>query len=376
MSTATEYPHPAIEPRDKPKKKKDKDKSHKKDKHDKKKSKKRRHEELDAISDVAAQDRAPSPAKRQRTDAEAEPSNVLVPDSQLPSLEKSESPFLETTASIRVSIPPVAQGYPLEGVCSNYLSPLLLTWHPQLKGIIMSYNNARLASSPPPIETSGGSKQRGESADEDEDEDEDGLGPLAQAVDEYAAPFIWVTAQFLIFRPRKGVTLEGQINLQNESHIGLILWNLFSVSIEKKCLPRSWTWHDDTEGDADDAMASANTYDKPMNGESEVWGQWYLDNGDPVEGVLRFRVTDFDAAPPSSGTEQSFLTIEGTMLSEKEEKQLEKDEAEGIRKGKEKANGRAHGRSGIPLTTAMRRTAGSTTGSMEANGVASSSREK
>lgn len=358
MSTAIALPvHPTPDSKkDKSKKKdetksKDKNKSEKKEKRDKKSSKKRRHEdlngdvqELNGTQENAVQIPTSSPTKRQRTDTSAPPSSdILVPNSQVPQLADLKSPFLSIKASFRVAIPPVSQSYPLEGVCANYLSPLLLTYDLKLGGIVMGYNNVKLASSPP--QSSKKSKKTKGIGEEDEEE----VIPLAQAFDEYASPYIWVTAQFLVLRLRKGITMEANVNLQNESHIGLILWNVFSVTIEKKRLPSSWKWIETIDGDTEMTNGDADDDDQPMKRPSEVWGHWKNERDEIVEGMLRFTVKDFDVTLPNKDGEQSSLMVEGTLLNEEQEKRLEKEEAEAAAKEKERLSGsRNSSRAGTP----------------------------
>lgn len=355
MSTAIEHPvRPVTESnKEKPNKKdksKSKDKSDKKEKREKKASKKRRHgdlngdvQELNGTQEDIIQIPDSSPAKRQRTEAIApSSSDILIPDSQVPISDDLESPFFSVSASIRVAIPPISQGYPLEGVCANCLSPLLLTYDLKLKGIVMGYNNVKLASSPPQS-----SKISKKSKEVEEVENQEDAGPLAQAFDEYAAPYIWVTAQFLVLRLRKGITLEANVNLQNESHIGLILWNVFSVTIEKKRLPSSWSWIETTDGDTE--MANGDAEDQPMQRQSEVWGHWKNENGEIVEGILRFTVKDFDVTLPNRDGEQSSLMLEGTLLNEEQEKRLEKEEEEASAREKQRVGGsRNSSRAGTP----------------------------
>ncbi|RDI81109.1 hypothetical protein Vi05172_g8945 [Venturia inaequalis] len=327
---------------------KSKDRSEKKEKRDKKSSKKRRLEdfngdvqELNGSKEDVVHIPNSSPTKRQRTDTSAPPSSdILVPNSQVPQPADLESPFLSITASIRVSIPPLSQGYPLEGVCANYLSPLLLTYDLKLGGIVMGYNNVKLNSSPP---------QPSKMSKVTDDEDEEDVVPLAQAFDEYAAPYIWVTAQFLVLRLRKGITMEANVNLQNESHIGLILWNVFSVTVEKKRLPSGWKWIETTDGDTEMANGDADDDEQPMKRPSEVWGHWKNEKDEIVEGMLRFTVKDFDVTLPNKDGEQSSLMVEGTLLNEEQEKILEKEEKNAAAKEKERMSGsRNSSRVGTP----------------------------
>lgn len=360
MSTAIDHPIQPIPDfkKDKSKKKgssKSKDKSEKKDRREHKSSKKRRHEDLNG--DVQAlngsqehiiQIPESSPTKRLRTETSVPLStDIIIPDSQAPLADDIESPFFNITASIRVAMPPIAQGYPLEGVCAHYLSPLLLTYDLKFKGIVMGYNNVKLSSSPPQSKKSKKSKETNEEADKEE------FGPLAQAFDEYAAPYIWVTAQFLVLRLRKGIKLEANVNLQNESHIGLILWNVFSVTIEKKRLPSGWSWIETIDGDTEMTDGNSDPDDQPMKRQSEVWGHWKNEKGEIVDGILSFTVKDFDVTLPNRDGEQSSLMVEGTLLNAEEEKRLEKEEEENVRR--EKKRGSGSGNSSRADTPASRR---------------------
>ncbi|KAF2091321.1 hypothetical protein K490DRAFT_24187, partial [Saccharata proteae CBS 121410] len=134
----------------------------------------------------------------------------------------ASSPIWRQTTSFYVPLSSVGQRYPLESICAEHLSPLLLTYYAPLKGVLLSYSNVRLSDSPrgsqpkPPV--------------------------LAKSVDEYAVSFVWVMADFIVLRPAKGVELDGRVNLVNESHMGLLIWNLFNASIDRKSLPKDWSW--------------------------------------------------------------------------------------------------------------------------------------
>lgn len=103
---------------------------------------------------------------------------------------------------------------------------------------------------------------------------------LSRSIDEYAVSFVWLTADFLIFRPEKGTELVGHVNLQAESVLGLICYNYFNAAIEKSRLPEDWSW----------------------DGE-----KWLMGSGMEVSGSLSFQVVDFEA----SG--QDGISIMGSM---------------------------------------------------------------
>ena len=217
-----------------------------------------------------------------------------------------KTPFHLQTFSLYLPLSPICQNYPLQGLCAEHLSPLILTYYPPFRGVILSYSNARLSEAP-----------QGYTGDEEHGK------VLAKSVAEYAASFVWITAEFLIFKPKKGGYIEGWINLQNESHLGLVCWNLFNASIEKQRLPKSWRWVPaGVDSRAKSTARLKNSQDDPSSeGEQNDTSTSKVNRAQEDEGYLRFRVKDVDTSL-STDKEKSFLSIEGTLLSEGEEKAL------------------------------------------------------
>jgi DNA-directed RNA polymerase I subunit RPA43 len=217
------------------------------------------------------------------------------------------SPFHVQTASLYLPLAPISQKYPLEGLCAEHISPLILTYYPPFNGVLLSYSNPRLS----------------EKAFKD-----DGESVLLQNIDEYAVSWAWVTAEFLLFKPEKGALLEGYVNLQNQGHLGIVCWNLFNASIESKRLPSDWKWKDVSEmRNGEDAVARG-TYAK------EGPGFWVDSEGNKVEGMVEFRVREIES---SHDRERGFLSIEGTMLNEEDEDELVQSEREGARSTRDSA---------------------------------------
>lgn len=232
--------------------------------------------------------------KHRKHESNEEPSsNSAVADSE----NASHSPFHIQTSSIYLPLAPISQRQPLDGMCAEHLSPLILTYYPPLGGVILSYSNPRISERP---------------------FEDDGDHILLQCVDEYGAAFAWVTAEFLIFKPQRGGWLEGYINLQNEGHLGLVCWNLFNASIERRRLPRDWKWVG-VEG-----AARTNKTLNDLGQYAEEGMGYFLDGeGNKIEGTVKFRVTDIES---SHDRERGFLSIEGTILDEAAEKEvLERD---------------------------------------------------
>ena len=295
-----------------------KDKTHRKHKDTSKKrsSKKRRHEEQASSQTTDLQPSQSSPSKKRRTEKE-----YLEHDSQLDaqtlpemttatSIDNSitNSPFHLQTTSLYLPLSPISQSSALTGLCAEHLSPLILTYYPPLRGIVLSYSNVRLSETPSP----------------DSSSTTEPLPVLAKSVDEYAVSFIWATADFLVFRPQKGTWIEGYVNLQNESHLGLVYLNLFSASIPRSYLPKSWKWVEDPPSSSSSNLKTAG---KSNNRSTEGQGHFVDENGNKVDGMVRFRIRDFETQVRVE-SDRGFVSIEGTLLSAEEEREVEAKERE------------------------------------------------
>lgn len=127
------------------------------------------------------------------------------------------------------------------------------------------------------------------------------------------------------------------MNLQNEGHLGVVCWNLFNASIERKRLPRDWVWRDVSELENRDGEEGRN------EGYAEDGqGCWVDGRGKKVEGMIKFRVKEIES---SHDRERGFLSIEGTMLDDDDEQELTQAEREGRsgEKAKDKAGRRLGG---------------------------------
>jgi DNA-directed RNA polymerase I subunit RPA43 len=233
--------------------------------------------------------------------------------------ESPSSPFFVTKASFYLPLAPISHFHALAGVCADQLSKLILTYFPPLKGIILSYSNVEISETPQP---SAGDKQKQ-------------CEPvLAKTIDEFAASFMWVTAEFLLIKAKRGAAVEGLINLQSESHIGLVCWNLFNASIERKRLPKGWKWTGPDPGKHGKARlkkaARGSGKEEEAEDDNMEYGQdpndhFVDESGKPVEGYVQFRIKDLDTST-SSDKERAFVSIEGTLLSEEEEQELQEQE--------------------------------------------------
>jgi DNA-directed RNA polymerase I subunit RPA43 len=270
-------------------------KSHKKHKSAPEKEKKKRKRE--------GEDGHRSKSKKHKTDNPASQASPAPEEGERP------SPFHVQTSTLHLPLAPISQGAPLEGLCAEHISPLILRYFPPFGGVVLSYSNPRLSS-----DAFGN----------------DGPSTLLQSVDEGAATWGWVTAEFLLFKPDRGVWLEGYINLQNSGHIGVVCWNLFNANIKRNSLPEDWKWVgvEDQTADGDDKYAE------------DGLGYFVDGEGKKIEGTVKFRVREIES---SYDKETGFLSIEGTMLDDEAEERLLKDEIKSHTSSRETAGKRLGG---------------------------------
>ena len=269
-----------------------------------------------------------------------------------------DSPYSLTTATLYLPLSPISISptHALASLLAEHLSPLLLTYYPPLKGIVLAYSNASISSTPPNVASASSAGS--------------GSGPqpltLATSADEYGVLYVYLTATFLVFRPQKGQILEGWVNVQSEGFLGAVVLNLFSVGIERKRLPSDWKWvppgeesdNNPTENNgniktdedsdasekpsfnavkehfqpvslASDANPLSETTGVENDDDAAVEGYFQSVSGHRVRGTVKFRVLDIDVIP-GTDRERGFLSIEGTMLSPEEEEKVTEDEKNGI----------------------------------------------
>ncbi|MCJ1436225.1 hypothetical protein MMC27_005603 [Xylographa pallens] len=262
-----------------------------------------------------------SPTKKHRISKSEDPSTIA-PTAGVGLDALDYSPFYQETCSLYLPLSPICQAYPLEGLCAEHLSPLILTYYPPFRGVVLAYSNAYLSEQP-----------------RKPDRNAHVGTVLAKSIDEYAVSFVWLTADFLVFKPQRGKWIEGWVNLQSESHLGIVCWNLFNASIERKGLPNTWRWvaagsksrskaklkHSRGDSSADEENEQADAVLPSSQAVQEDDGHFEDAEGNRIEGPVRFRVKDVETSS-SIEKEKSFLSIEGTLLSAEEEEDIMQQE--------------------------------------------------
>lgn len=269
-----------------------------------KKEKKKRRKSVEAQTDEAATtlDNEEDAAQPNGT----EESKPHVPTTTTTAIKSkhlsSKSPFVQHTTSFYLALSPIAHQFPLEGLCAEHISPLLLTYYAPMKGVVLSYSDPRLSESP----ETGSKIAKGK----------DAKTVLGRSVDEYAVTYVWLTVELLVFKPQRGTVLEGYVNLQNESILGLICYNYFNAGIERSRLPKDWQWV------AEEAQEESGEMSR--KGRRDAAGHYVNAEGNKVEGKIIFKVKDFEATAGAESGSGS-INIYGTLLGESEDQKVDEE---------------------------------------------------
>ncbi|KAI0383414.1 hypothetical protein F5Y04DRAFT_251258 [Hypomontagnella monticulosa] len=244
----------------------------------------------------------------------------------------AEYPFFTQTVSQYLPLYPSGLIEPVEGFADQHLRPLLNRYVPSFRGVLLAYRNPRVGEAP----------GRGSLTEESANKEV----VLLESINEYAVTFGWLTVDIDLFRPTRGAWMEGTVNLQGEGHIGVVCWDMFNASIEAGRLPHGWRWVDllskskgkgkrnDREKTAEEAkLPTPEPLDQPDIDSTQIHttGYWVDDNGTRIRGgaKLYFRIKHYEVGV--SG-DYGYLSIEGTMLNEEEEKAKYAEETEILRR--------------------------------------------
>jgi DNA-directed RNA polymerase I subunit RPA43 len=262
------------------------------------------------------------------------------------SLSDLQTPVHYATVSLYLPISPITFHDPILGVCAEYLSPLLLSYYAPVKGVVLGYKDVKLSSKRPRF-SSHSKKVKYEEGDEGD--------ILAVATDEYAAPLVWVTATFLVFRPLRGVRIPGCVNMMTESHVGFVCFNTFTASVPKHRLPKGWSWvwdEDDNPATSKNKERRIANIEESINGTGSEEdgaatsrqsngtslpslsrrnvikgatgrGNWIDESGEQIPKELWFTIREFELATwGDAGT--NFISLKGTLLSEEDDAEVDK----------------------------------------------------
>ncbi|KFH46629.1 DNA-directed RNA polymerase I subunit-like protein [Hapsidospora chrysogenum ATCC 11550] len=285
----------------------------------KKKDKKKKSKKRDTVDDtphVAAdqtQQAEHSPALEamdvDTTTAEASASKIHQP-SDIPA--KPQFPFFNQTVSLYLPLYPTDWARPITGCESQHLRHLKNRYVPSLRGVLLDYSNITLGEQP--------NRTGGAASTDDEP-------TVLTSRCEFGGGFGWVTASVRLFVPSRGAWMEGSVNLQTEGHIGVVCFGKWNASIEARRLPPSWRWVSNEEAEAgfeETASVITGVDEHGVVRQIHSTGYWVDASGEKISGRVRFRIRNFDVGVSGNAT---FLSLQGTMLDKKGEKELVKKEA-------------------------------------------------
>lgn len=321
----------------------------------KSKERKKKHKRVDVNGDapqsspvpnsqVQAADEQEEASEPEAMDIDATPADTthLREFGQKP--DNKKYPFFTQTVSQYLPLFPSGLIEPIEGFADQHLRPLLNRYVPNFRGVLLAYRSPRVGEAP------GKGSLTEESAMEDV--------VLLESINEYAVNFGWLTVEVDLFRPTRGAWMEGSVNLQGEGHIGVVCWDMFNASIEAARLPRGWRWVDLLSKDKETAKSKGKKNDgkktaeeaklptpEPLedqeNDETQIHttGYWVDETGARIRGGAKFyfRIKHYEVG--ISG-DYGYISIEGTMLNEKEEKAKYTEEMEVLRRRRLKHGGR------------------------------------
>lgn len=258
-------------------------------------------------------------------------------------LESSDpSSFYSTRLSLYVSIPAISLESASSSILAAHLAPLLLTYFPPAKGIVLGFSDPVLSAKPDtsvnlPLIVPDSAEVR------------PGAEVLARTADEFGVCWTWLTVTLLTFRPERGDELYGWTNVSSEGFIGLVSYNYFQSAIGQNRIPQQWQWNgphknqgrerrkgrkarlrdeDGTSKGQDIDMVDEEFQSQDAAGptySTDEVGLFTDGDGNKVPSTLTYRVLDTEVVPGHDRHGWS-LQIDGTLLSrDAEHKALEED---------------------------------------------------
>ncbi|KAG0319534.1 hypothetical protein BG000_003839 [Podila horticola] len=182
-------------------------------------------------------------------------------------------PFVEVTTKIYIHLPPCFATKPVEGI-QEQLNGFLMRYMPQVEGVVLAHSDLKL------LESSGRIM--------------------------YDSPYshFWVSVKLLVWKPVKGSTLHGTINLQSPDHIGLLIYGTFNASIPSEFIPK-----DKYEFNPNSTYSHAKQ-DGTEAAINILSGEWVLKStGESIghEGTIEFEVSDLVRT-------NDMLTVTGSLM--------------------------------------------------------------
>ncbi|EDO15791.1 hypothetical protein Kpol_1040p4 [Vanderwaltozyma polyspora DSM 70294] len=191
--------------------------------------------------------------------------------------------------SLYVSLAPMYSCNPLQGIMKQHLNPMVMRYNNSVNGVVLGYENLKILDSDPLNEESSSEK-------------------LIKLTPDTPFGFTWCHCDLYVWQPNIGDFLEGWIFIQSVSHIGLLIHDAFNASIKKNFIPEGWTFVQNEEIDNASQSGENQNDDKKSNFSSSM-GYWVDENGEKIEGKLKFTVRNIY-------TKGKVVSIDGTLVND------------------------------------------------------------
>ncbi|KAI9483882.1 MAG: hypothetical protein EXX96DRAFT_560064 [Benjaminiella poitrasii] len=206
--------------------------------------------------------------------------------SSSPAIPQASSSFSEIVVKLYLHLAPMWAGKTMEGVIEQ-LNAFLMKYVPEVDGIVLAHSDIKFVTD------------------------------KGRIMNESPFSHFFITAKFLIWKPKRGSKLVGRINLQSEDHIGLLIYGTFNASIPKSRIPSSvYEWKINEEEPAAEAKQEENEdSDESTEAVTEArqrtqYGEWINKaTGASIggeDGILEFNVMDIIEA-------NDILTVTGSL---------------------------------------------------------------
>ncbi|CAK9436473.1 uncharacterized protein LODBEIA_P10310 [Lodderomyces beijingensis] len=165
--------------------------------------------------------------------------------------------FKTISTSLYLSLAPAFNNNPYVGVKRQHLDSLVMKYYAPVHGVVIAYDNLKL--------------------------DTDSREGVHLAKIENSSPFtfFWITVDLLVWSPRVGDVLEGDVYMQTPSHLGVLIHDIFNASIKKHHVPTDWKF----------VAAALDEMDGESDGDRGRFGHWVDSLGNRVdEAKVRFTV--------------------------------------------------------------------------------------
>lgn len=193
--------------------------------------------------------------------------------------------FHRVTTRLYVSLAPVFFNEPINGIEQQHLNPLLMTFFPETKGVILAYSNVKFLNQNYAV-------------------DHDSVSLVGTVKYDTPYVFMWISVDFLVWRPKVGDVIEGYSYMQTPSHIGLLVLDGFNASIKKYSIPSNWEFVANAVDEGNETSEES--------GNIRSMGHWVDENGVKVEAELKFTVKALH-------TTGKLVSLEGTLLQPNQE---------------------------------------------------------